>query len=117
MLPPPARYFPVRSTPFRFQAGLLPFGTDLGNGEADLRHFQLDVQRDRYLDAKRRVDPARHRVLERDEIEARVHRRVLYWIGATLRGEHPDLFASPPGSYRATGAAVQEDLVVLHRRA
>lgn len=113
----PARYVPVRSAPLRFQPGLAPFGTDFGNGEADRRFFQIDVERDRYLEAKRRVDGARHRVLERDEAEACVHREVLAWVGATLCREHPGLLDPVPESYRAIGAAVQEDLVVLHRRA
>jgi hypothetical protein len=117
VLGPPAHYFPVRSTPHRFQAGLLPFGTDLGNGETDRRFFQIDTQRERYLALKTRVDGARHRVLERDAYERRVHQRVLAWIRETLHGEQPVLFAQPPDSYRDIAAAVQEDLVVLHRTA
>jgi hypothetical protein len=114
---PPAHYFPVRPTPHRFQAGLLPFGTDFGNGESDRHFFQIDSQRQRYLAAKNRVDGSRHRVLDRDEAERRVHQRVLAWIRETLHGEHPVLFAQPPDTYRDIAEAVQEDLVVLQRTA
>jgi dimethylamine monooxygenase subunit A len=112
----PARYFPVKPTPFRFQAGLLPFGTDLGNGEVERQFFQVDSEREHYLSEKRRVRPERHHLLERDEDERRVHQRVLPWIRATLEHEHPDLFAPAPPTYGEIAAAVQEDLVVLHRR-
>jgi len=96
---------------------LIPFGTDFGNGDADRQYFQIDAQREYYLREKRAVNPARHRVLARDDAERAAHASVLAWIGATLREEHPDLFPAPPASYREIGAQVQEDLVVIHRRA
>jgi hypothetical protein len=111
-----ARYFPIKSTPFRFQAGLHPFGTDFGNRAADRLYFQVDEQRALYLAAKRRVSPARHRVLERDEAERLAVGRVLAWMRETLQREHAEIFASPPETLRGVGAAVQEDLVLLHRR-
>lgn len=113
----PARYFPVRPSPFRFQAGLHPFGTDFGNGAADRRYFQTDDQRARYLDEKRRIDPRRHRVDAGDDRQRRAMARVLEWTAATLAAEQPDRFTPAPTALRAIGAAVQEDLVVLHRRA
>jgi hypothetical protein len=116
VLPSPAHYFPVRPTPFRFQAGLMPFGTDFGNGERDRQYFQIDDQRDRYLAAKRRVRPERHGHLERDAAERRVHERVLTWIGETICREHRQIFRDPPDSYRAAAMAIQEDFVVMHRR-
>ena len=112
----PARYFPVKPTPFRFQAGLMPFGTDFGNGDVEQLFFQVDDQRDHYLREKRRVDPLRHRVLTRDEAESRAHARVLAWTRDTLAREHPQLYADAPDSYRGIAAEVQEDLVVIHRR-
>src|SRR5207249_4054182 len=42
---------------------------------------------------------------------------VLDWARATLRREHPDLLSIPPASFRALATQVQEDLVVMHRRA
>ena len=50
-LPQPARYFPVKATPLRMEAGLLRHGTDLGNGPADRLFFQVDEQLQRYLAA------------------------------------------------------------------
>lgn len=112
---PPARYFPVKPAPFRFQAGLAPFGTDFGNGAADRQFFQIDCQRARYMDAKQRVNPSRHRVLARDAAERCVHSRVLPWIQTTLQREHPQLFGQTPETYRDLAGQVQEDLVVMRR--
>jgi hypothetical protein len=113
----PARYFPVKPTPFRLQAGLLPFGTDFGNGRTDREFFQLDEQRERYLRAKGAVDPSRHAVLCRDDGERRTHATVVPWIRRTLAAEHPEVARGVAEEYRALSLAVQEDLVVLHRGA
>lgn len=110
-----ARYFPVKPSVFRFQAGLLPFGSDCGNGVADALYFQFDAQAEHYLQAKARVAATRHAVLARNDAEARAHARVLDWIGATLQREHPDRFPDRPASLRAVGARVQEDLVIIQR--
>jgi hypothetical protein len=112
-----ARYFPVRPSPFRFQAGLHPFGTDFGNGAAERRYFQFDEQCARYLAEKRAIDPRRHRLLAPDAAQRHAMARVLAWLGETLAVEHPALPAEPPATLRAVGARVQEDLVVIHRGA
>ena len=113
----PARYFPVKSTPFRFVAGLSPFGTDFGNGAREAQYFQADAQRERYLREKREVPRERHAVLARSDDERRVHDTVLRWLHRQLGLEHPGVAAGVPLDYRAISAVVQEDLVVLHRRA
>lgn len=113
----PALYFPVKATPFRFQAGLHPFGADFGNGEVDRLFFQVDEQRPHYLAEKRRVPAARHRVLDGDAGVESANERALGWIRETLRREHPGLFGTPPATFREIAAAVQEDLVVLRRDA
>lgn len=113
----PARYFPVKPTPFRLQAGLMPFGSDFGNGPADSLFFQVDCQRERYLRAKREVEPARHAVLARDDGERAANEAVLSWVARTLAAEHAEIAAGVPREARALAMAVQEDLVVLHRRA
>lgn len=95
----------------------MPFGTDFGNGTAEQLYFQIDSQRDFYLAEKKRVPIERHRQLARDEAEACAHARVLAWLRATLAREHPQRFSQPPASYRSIAAAVQEDLVVIHRGA
>jgi hypothetical protein len=110
-----ARYFPIKQSPFRFQAGLHPFGTDFGNGAADRLYFQIDEQRPHYLQEKRRVDPARRRVLLRTTAERQANQRVLDWLRETLHREHAELFADAPPTFHGIAAAVQEDLVVMHR--
>lgn len=112
-----ARYFPVRPSPFRFQAGLHPFGADFGNGAAERRYFQVDDQRAHYLAEKRVIDRRRHRVLARDAAELHVMAHVLAWLGARLAVEHPSLLSESPATLRAVGERVQEDLVVIHRGA
>lgn len=127
-LPPPARYFPVKPTPLRMEAGLLRFGTDLGNGAADRLFFQVDDELERYLVAKRAATASRHAVLARDDAEVRVHATVLAWLRETLGREHPerlaaaaadasrDLATGPEATaYAAIARTVQEDLVVIRR--
>ena len=98
------------------EAGLRQLGTDFGNGPSDGSHFQVDVERDRYLRAKRRVPPSRHRVLARDGADRRVHAEVLAWMAETLRREHPETFARDRlDSYAAIGDRVQEDFAVIAR--
>jgi hypothetical protein len=117
LLPPPARYFPVKPSVFRFQAGLHPFGTDFGNGATDGLYFQVDAQRQHYLHEKQRVSPGRHGTLTDTAAERRANRRVLEWVRETLRREHARLFTDPPPTFRGVAAEVQEDLVVMHRHA
>lgn len=112
-----ARYFPITASVFRFQAGLHPFGTDFGNDAADRRYFQFDEQCPDYLQAKQEVRRERHATLARTDGERRANQRALDWVRETLRREHPDRFADPPATLRAVGERVQEDLVVVHRRA
>lgn len=119
-LPAPARYFPVKDTPLRMEAGLLRHGTDLGNGPADRLFFQVDRELDRYLAAKRVVPSSRHAVLARDEQERAIHATVQRWLRDTLAREHPERHAAlvaerADAGFAALAAAVQEDLVVLRR--
>jgi hypothetical protein len=104
----------VKQTPLRMEAGLRPFGTTFGNGDADRRHFQMDCERDRYLAAKRAVPADRHFVLARDPTEHTIHDRVVAWMQATLEREHPAWAASvEPRCYADVSAAVQEDFAVV----
>jgi dimethylamine monooxygenase subunit A len=112
----PARYFPVKGTPLRMEAGLKPLSTSFGNGPRDSLPFQLDDEREHYLAAKRRVPAGRHRILERGPQDDRVHREVLAWMRSTLRRDHPEAFAAGPlDSYAEIGARIQEDFTVLGR--
>jgi len=120
-LPAPARYFPVKASPLRMEAGLLRHGTDLGNGPADQLFFQVDDQLERYLAAKRAVPAARHAVLVRDAAERAIHDTVGAWLLATLTREHPQRLAARAqaddvgATFAALAGVVQEDLVVLRR--
>ena len=119
-LPRPARYFPVKDTPLRMEAGLLRHGVDLGNGPADALFFQLDDELERYRAAKRATPPSRHALLARDDAERAIQAAALDWLRTMLGREHPDLLAElGPDASRAGFAdlveLVQEDVVVLRR--
>src|SRR5690606_25043030 len=90
-LPRPARYFPVKDTPLRMEAGLLRHGTDLGNGPADRLFFQVDDRLELHRAAKRAVPPSRHALLARDDAERAIQAAALDWIRGTLAREHPEL--------------------------
>jgi hypothetical protein len=119
-LPRPARYFPVKDTPLRMEAGLLRHGTDLGNGPADRLFFQVDDRLELYRAAKRAVPPARHALLVRDDAERAIQAAALDWIRGTVAREHPELLATlgpdaPRAGFAELVALVQEDVVVLRR--
>lgn len=119
-LPPPARYFPVKDTPLRMEAGLLRHGADLGNGAVDRLFFQVDDQLERYRAAKRATPPARHAVLARDAAESTIQAAALDWLRETIGREHLDLLAGLGDRAARAGFAdlvelVQEDVVLLRR--
>lgn len=112
----PARYFPVKATPLRMEAGLKPLATPFGNGTRDRLFFQVDAERERYLAAKRRVPDSRHVELTRGRADRLVHERVRSWMATTLRHEHPaEPWREGFDSYRAFAHQVQEDFAVLAR--
>jgi hypothetical protein len=119
-LPRPARYFPVKPTALRMEAGLVRHGTDFGNGAADRLFFQVDDQLERYLAAKRATPPGRHARLARDEHERAIHAAADVWLRDTLGREHPERFAAlgegaPRAGLFEVARVVQEDLVVVRR--
>ncbi len=118
----PAFYFPIRGTPYRFEAGLHRFGTDFGNGPADRNFFQLDREWPRYRRARARVPAHRAGVLTTTPAQRRTHRVVLAWLSDRLEREHPgrgSFDALPSGAplrdYAHLTSRVQEDLTVLMR--
>lgn len=116
VLPAPARYFPVKESPLRMEAGLKPLATSFGNGPRDGLFFQMDSERERTLAAKRRVPASRHGVLARHAKDRLVHERVLDWMAATLRAEHPEVVGQARlDSYAALAAQIQEDFAVIGR--
>ncbi|GAB4522470.1 MAG: DUF3445 domain-containing protein [Haliangiales bacterium] len=109
------------------RAGLMPLGTDFGNGEVDGHYFQRDEQAEHYLAEKRALDSAgqprrkRYGLLADTDAQRRAHEVVIEWIRATLAREHPQVIAdvdAMPAStspYEALALNVQEDLVVIQR--
>lgn len=119
-MPAPARYFPVRETPYRMKAGLQPLGTDFGNGARDRLYFQRDDEGPRYLHARRAVSPARSGILARTGGQRAAHAAVLAWLWSTWRNEHrrhplPERTGDDASDYAALLSLAQEDLTVLHR--
>ncbi len=116
-LPPPARYFPVGSRPYRMSVGLLPFGDDLGNGARDHLYFQRDCEAERYRAVKSTVPPGRYRVVDNDDAARTAHAAVLTWMEETLRREHPELLSDEAQTYESIALSVQEDFAVIQRPA
>lgn len=119
-------YFPVEPGPLHMRARLRRFPVDCGNGICDACHFIVDEEAARYRAAKqtpaRPGGPApRARWSMRDDTPARAAAldAVQAWVAATLAVEAPGVVL-PAGVDRrawwwALSAAVQEDLVVMHR--
>lgn len=86
-----ARYFPVSTRPLRMSAGLFRFGTDFGQAERDHQFFHVDLERERYLLAKRHT-PATRRVFGTAGPETeRAISAALDWMRATLAYEAPQV--------------------------
>ena len=95
----------------RMTLGVTAFDADAGRNPE--RYFQIDRERTRYLEAKRRIDPARH---YRSPEHGELHDHVIAWMGQQLQREHPELAAQTElGSYEGVARAVQEDFVVMGR--
>jgi hypothetical protein len=102
ILPPPARYFPIRGGRYDVAPALRPLGTPFGNGEADRLVFQLDDRFSEYRANKlacRSAAPGRHRYAGDLEPEAAGHAAA--FLGRQLAREHPAWFSlaeSPDGA-------------------
>jgi hypothetical protein len=109
-------YFPVKPEPFRMQAGLMRFGTDFGNGEADQRFFPRDASSPHYLAEKARVlaaHPARDAYDIQSERDEACDQAAQTWLCQTLQREgHGDLSTL---SRAALGRQLVEDFAVLGR--
>lgn len=112
----PARplYFPVKPEPLRMQAGLLRFGTDFGNGEADQRFFPRDETSPHYLAERARIlnaHPARDAYAIASELDEICVDRAHAWLAETHRQEgHPDIAQL---SRASVGRELVEDFAVL----
>jgi hypothetical protein len=96
------------------QAGLVRFGTDFGNGQADQRFFPRDASSPRYLAEKARVlaaDPARDATCIASEGDEACVQAAQVWLCETLRHEDQD---DPSGLSRsALARQLVEDFAVL----
>ena len=109
-------YFPVLAGPLRMQAGLVRFGTDFGNGEADQRFFPRDATTPRYLAEKARVlaaQPAREADSLRNPADDACVAAAQAWFGETLQREGHAATAELPRT--ALGRELVEDFAVLRR--
>lgn len=112
----PARplYFPVKPEPLRMQPGLLRFGTDFGNGEADQRFLPRDETSPHYRAEKARIlsaFPARDAYRITGELDEACVREAQAWLEQAHRQEgHGDLAGL---SRAAIGRELVEDFAVL----
>jgi dimethylamine monooxygenase subunit A len=112
----PARplYFPVTPEPLRMQAGLVRFGSDFGNGEADQRFFPRDATTPHYLDEKARVlagHPARDAYAVASDSDEGCVRAAQAWLCETLQREGQGELSGLARS--ALGRELVEDFAVL----
>ena len=98
------------------QAGLMRFGTDFGNGQADRLFFPRDQTSARYLAEKARVlqaYPDRNALSIRDEAEERAIAAAETWLQQALQSEGHSACSRVP--LAELGVQLVEDFAVLHR--
>jgi dimethylamine monooxygenase subunit A len=92
-LPEPARYFPIERGRYEVLPGLKPLGSDLGNGSADGKVFQVDSDFRRFHAEKLAVRAER---LDKYVCEAHYDSATAAAVGRLILGrlceEHRDLF-------------------------
>jgi hypothetical protein len=95
-LPPvAARYFPPASGKYDVKPGLIPLGTDFGNGEADTRVFQFDAKFAEYRKVKQAARTERlGKYYQTRDFAPEVAGVVCRFIARRLAEEHPGLFAA-----------------------
>ncbi len=97
VLPPPARYFPLKSGRYEVTPGLKPLGAPLGNGDADAHLFQIDTGFSRYRENKLRCRAERlGKYVVFDDFTLPVAAAVARFLAMRLCAEYPDLFISEP---------------------
>jgi hypothetical protein len=71
--------------------GLFPMTKDFGNGSMDQQYFQLDQERDCYLQQKRRIQPRRHGAISSTDVTSACQQLAIDWAWKTLTEEYPAL--------------------------
>src|SRR5437667_2308822 len=89
----PASYFPFAGGVYEITAGLRPFGTDFGNGDADRRAFQIDQAFARFRGNKLACHAERPgKYVVRHDLDEVTERALATWLIDRLTAEHPRLF-------------------------
>jgi hypothetical protein len=89
-----ARYFPPSSGRYEVKPGLMPLGTDFGNGAADKLTFQFDAAFAEYCKVKRAARAERlGKYYQTHGFAPEIAGTVCRFIARRLSGEHPELFS------------------------
>lgn len=98
MLRAPARYFPMKHGRYDVTAGLRPLETDLGNGPADQRIFQLDADFSRYRAQKlaSRAERLEKYFPKPISLPPEARETVVRFMAERLVREYPEQFSLSP---------------------
>lgn len=89
----PACYFPLMSGRYEVKPGMMPFGTCLGNGQADQQVFQIDENFEHYRQAKLLARAERlSKYYQTDNYSQAVASAIARLIIHRLTQEHPQYF-------------------------
>ena len=116
----PAHYFPLEARPLEMRAGLLPFGSDFGNGARDAHYFQQDSERDQTLALKQRAPSERRFLVANDALAQRACEEALAFMHERLAIEHPSVLEAvlnerdASDGFDAIARHVQEDFAILN---
>jgi hypothetical protein len=98
-----ARYFPPSSGKYDVKPGLIPLGTDFGNGAADRLTFQFDAGFAEYRKIKRAARAERlAKYYQTCDFAPEIAGTVCRFIVRRLAEEHPQLFALDEGGGEVT---------------
>lgn len=104
VLPPAvARYFPPSSGKYEVKPGLVPLGTDFGNGAADALTFQFDASFRDYRKVKERARAERlEKYYQTRGFAPEILGTVCRFVARRLAEEHAGLFALEEGGRETT---------------
>lgn len=91
---PEACYFPLDGHRFELKAGLHILGTDFGNGDADMKVFQIDASFDHYRQSKLRARAERlSKYYQLHQYAPAVAQQIARFIAYRLTQEHAGYFS------------------------
>ena len=113
-LPAPALYTPWKKGIYEVAPSLRPFGTDFGNGQADLELFQFDSESTRYLQNKRAVLQERSgKYYCQNNLSPQVEHAVCTLIRTKLTGNPFGVCPETATSLPELALLIPEDFVVV----